>query len=90
MVLPFNTNDDVIAALNAMRSGVPVIATRNSAVHEIAGDAASYAEKEIKDIGEKMIQLYTNEDFRFELIEKGKDRVKDLLRKKRQNTCGNL
>lgn len=75
-VLPFNTSKDVIAALNAMRSGVPVITTKNSSVKEVAGDAAVYAENEIKDIGDKMIQLYTNEDFRSDLIEKGKDRVK--------------
>jgi len=78
VVLPFNANEDMMAALNAMRSGVPVIATRNSVVNEIAGDAASYAEKETKDIGERMIQLYTNEEFRFGLIEKGKDRVKEF------------
>jgi len=75
-VFPFNTSKDVIAALNAMQSGVPVITTKNSPVNEVAGDAAVYAENEIKDIGDKMIQLYTNEDFRSGLIEKGKDRVK--------------
>ena len=81
-VLPFNTSGDVIAALNAMQSGVPVIATKNSSVNEVAGDAALYAENEIKDIGDKMIHLYTNEDFRFGLVDKGKDRVKGFTHEK--------
>ncbi len=81
-VLPFNTTGDVIAALNAMRSEVPVIATKQSSIHEVAGDAAIYAENEIKDIGDKMIQLYTNEDIRSGLIEKGKEWVKGFTHEK--------
>ena len=81
-VLPFNTTDNMIAALNAMKAGVPVITTKNSTVKEVAGDAAVYAENEIKDIGDKLIQLYTNEDFRSGLIEKGKDRVKAFTHNK--------
>lgn len=73
VVLPFNTNEDLIAALNTMRSGVPVIAVKNSIVNEVAEEAALYAEAEAtKDIGEKMIQAYTDENYRFKLIEKGK------------------
>jgi len=72
VILPFNINEDMIAALNAMRSGVPVITVKNSVINEVADDAASYAETEtIKDIGEKMIQLYTDENYRSKLIEKG-------------------
>ena len=81
-VFPFNTSKDVIAALNAMQSGVPVITTKKSSVNEVAADAAVYAENEIKDIGDKMIQLYTNEDYRSGLIEKGKDRVKVFTHEK--------
>ena len=73
VVLPFNTNETLIAALNSMRSGVPVIAVKNSFVNEMAENAAVYAEMETtKDIGERMIQLYTDENYRFKLIEKGK------------------
>ena len=73
VVLPFNTNDNMIAALNAMRSGVPVIAVKNAVVNEVAEDAVLYAETGApKDIGEKMMQVYTDESFRFKLIEKGK------------------
>ena len=73
VVLPFNTNENIIAALNTMRSGVPVIAIKNSIVNDVAEDAALYAETgTTKDIGEKMIQVYTDENYRFKLIEKGK------------------
>lgn len=76
MVLPFNLNEDIITVLNAMRSGVPVIATKNSSVEEVASDAALYTDTAtIKEIGEKMIQLYTNETLRSLLIEKGKNVV---------------
>lgn len=39
----------------------------------MAKDAALYAETETtKEVGEKMIQVYTDENCRFKLIEKGK------------------
>jgi glycosyltransferase involved in cell wall biosynthesis len=81
-VLPFNTNEVSIAALNAMRSGVPVITTKFSAINEVAGDAALCADKEIKDIGEKMMLLYTNEDLRSEMIEKGTQKIKGFTHEK--------
>jgi len=81
-VLPFNTSGDIIAALNGMRSGVPVITTKLSSINEVAGDAAVYAENETKDIGDKMIQVYTNEDFRSRLIERGKETVKGFTHEK--------
>ena len=56
-----------------MRSGVPVIALKSSVVNEVAEDAVLYAETGApKDIGEKMMQVYTDENYRFKLIEKGK------------------
>ena len=73
VILPFNTNEDMFAALHAMQAGVPVIAETDSVVNEIANDAAVYAESEVtKDIGDKMIMVYTNENYRSELINKGK------------------
>ena len=72
VILPFNTNEDQITALNAMQSGVPVIALKNSVVNEMAGDGALYAEKgDIKGFGEKMMQLYTDENYRSQLIKIG-------------------
>ena len=73
IVFPFNTNEDMIAALNASRSGVPVIAIKNSIINEAFGDAALYSETEAtKDVGEKMMKVYTDENYRTRLIEKGK------------------
>ena len=73
VVLPFNTNEDMVAGLNAIRSGVPVIAVKNSIINEAFGDAALYSETEAtKDVGEKMMQVYTDENYRTRLIEKGK------------------
>lgn len=73
IVLPFNTNEDMTAALNASRSGVPVIAVKNSIIYEAFGEAALYSESETtKDIGGKMMQVYTDENYRNRLIEKGK------------------
>ena len=43
----------MIAALNAMRSGVPVIAVKNSVINEVVGDAALYAETKQQKILEK-------------------------------------
>lgn len=72
VVLPFNTNEDTIAALNSMQSGVPVIATKDSVITEMAGDAILCAEKGANDIGDKMMQLYKDENYRSSLIEKGR------------------
>jgi len=73
VVLPFNTNEDMIAALNATRSGVPAIAVKNSIINEAFGDAALYSETKVtKDVGEKMMRVYTDENYRTRLIEKGK------------------
>lgn len=73
VVLPFQINEDIIAALNAMRSGVPVIAVKNSVINEALGDAALYSETEsTKDMGQKMMYVYTDENYRTRLIEEGK------------------
>src|SRR6187401_2840148 len=68
VVFPFNTNEDMMAALNATRSGVPVIATKNSIINEAFGEAALYSEtEESKNVGEKMMQVYTDENHRTRL-----------------------
>jgi glycosyltransferase involved in cell wall biosynthesis len=72
VILPFNTDEDMIAALNSMQSGIPVIATKNSTVSEMAGDAILSADKGVNDIGDKMMQLYKDENYRALLIEKGR------------------
>ena len=61
-----------VPVLEAMQSGVPVITSASSAMEEIAGDAALYADVTTPfDIGEKMMNLYKDENQRDMLIQKG-------------------
>ena len=61
-----------VPVLEAMQSGVPVITSARSAMEEIAGDAALYADVTTPfDIGEKMMNLYKDENQRDMLIQKG-------------------
>lgn len=56
----------------AMRSGIPVITSENSAMEEIAGDAALYVDPtNPASIAEKMMLIYKDENLRKELIAKG-------------------
>jgi glycosyltransferase involved in cell wall biosynthesis len=78
VVLPFNAYEDMSTALNAMQSGAPLIIPRDSYTSEIASDTVLYAQGEIKDIGEKMMQLYKDEDLRSRLIKNAKEIVKNF------------
>ncbi len=78
LVFPIITSEDTSSVLHAMNSAVPVITINHSSINEMAGDAAMYAEDDIKDMGEKMMHLYKDETLRFQLIEKGKERVKNF------------
>lgn len=72
IVLPFNVNQDMILALQAVRSGTPIITIKNSIINEAFEEAVLYAETDTaKNIGEKMMQVYTDENYRTSLIEKG-------------------
>lgn len=63
----------VFNSLKVLQSAVPVIASEDSPVKEMAGDAALYTGiKTERDIGEKMIRIYTDENLRDQLISKGK------------------
>jgi len=60
-------------SLQAMKSGVPVITSAASAMSEICGDAALYADPEnFKDIAIKMMLIFKDENLRKTLIEKSK------------------
>lgn len=62
-----------VPVLEAMRSDVPVITSANSAMQEIAKDAALYADaSSYPDIADKMMLLYKDETLRKQLIEKGR------------------
>ena len=60
------------ALLTAMKCEVPAIASSTSAVPELCGEAALYFNPaNHKSIAEKMMEIFTNEKLRKELIEKG-------------------
>lgn len=64
-----------VPVLEAMNCNVPVITSANSAMQEIAGEAALYADPgDYQDIAAKMLLLYKDEELRSRLIENGKIR----------------
>jgi glycosyltransferase involved in cell wall biosynthesis len=72
MVYPALLEDFGTHALQAMKSGVPVITSPASAMSEICGDAALYADPQnFKDIAVKMMLIYKDENLRKALIERG-------------------
>ena len=75
MVYPLVTEGFGIQSLQAMKSGVPVITSADSAMFEICRDAALYADPgNYKDIAIKMMLLFKDENLRKALIEKTKIR----------------
>jgi glycosyltransferase involved in cell wall biosynthesis len=65
-----------VPVLEAMRCDVPVITSSGSAMEEIAGDAAFYADAgDHQAIAEKMMLLYKDEELRKQLIRKGRERA---------------
>lgn len=88
MVYPSLWEGFGVPVLEAMRSEVPVITSRESAMQEVAGDAALYADPEsFHDLADQMMRLYKDERLRQELVQKGKaaealyswDRTANLL-----------
>ncbi len=62
--------------LEAMASGIPVMASQTSALPEICQDAALYFDPEQpEDIAEKILHLLKDPDLRKDLIERGEKRV---------------
>lgn len=60
----------------AMRSNVPVITSKNSPMQEIAKEAALYFDPaDYKDIADKMMLIYKDENLRRKMIEQGKETV---------------
>ena len=66
-----------VPPLEAMQTGVPVIASNAGSIPEVCGGAAIYIDPgKIEDIAEKMMLLYKDEVQRNDLIEKGKIRAR--------------
>lgn len=72
MVYPSLWEGFGVPVLEAMQSGVPVVTSVNSAMQEIAGDAALYANvSDHQDLAEKMMLLYKDEKLRQAMIDRG-------------------
>ncbi len=69
---PFIEDEVGSVVLNAFKANVPVIISEKSDLHEIAADAALYADvNNIESLSAQLILLYKNEKLRSGLIEKG-------------------
>ncbi len=78
MVYPSLLEGFGVPILEAMKCDVPVITSANSAMQEIAGSAALYIDPDSHiDIANKMMLLYKDENLRNELIQKGREIVKE-------------
>lgn len=75
IVYPF-MNADYSQVLKAMKFNVPVIVPGENKMHEILNEAALYIDQnDHKDIADKMMLIYKDENLRQQLIEKGKEQV---------------
>ncbi|MDB5198586.1 MAG: glycosyltransferase family 4 protein [Chitinophagaceae bacterium] len=71
------TNADYSKVLEAMSCNVPVITGNEKVIPEICGGAALYFDNNnYKDIADKMMLIFKDENVRQQLIEKGKEQVK--------------
>lgn len=66
-----------LPVLEAMTYGCPVITSDISSLPEAGGDAALYIDpNDASDITKKMNKLFSNEELRKDLVEKGREQVK--------------
>lgn len=85
-VYPF-MNEGYLPALEAIKCNVPVITSSDEEIIEICSDAALYFNSyDHKDIADKMMLIYKDENLRQQLIEKEKEQ----LRKYSSNNSANL
>lgn len=74
MVYPSLFEGFGVPVLEAMHCDVPVITSQNSAMQEIAQEAALYCDpSDYKDIADKMMMMYKDENLRKKLIKKGEE-----------------
>jgi glycosyltransferase involved in cell wall biosynthesis len=73
VVYPFANDGTGLPLLEAMQCGIPVIAAAEECIKEITENNALYLnDKTAKGLGEKMMQIYTNEKLREQLAENAK------------------
>ena len=66
--------------LKAMGYGTPVIASSSTSIPEVCGDAACFfSPTNIDDLSNRILRMDMDEEFRMNLVAKGKHRVKELL-----------
>ena len=76
-VSPALFNDNIPILLNALQSGVPVIASNTLPITEIFGEALLYADcNNVKELADKMMLLFKDEDMRRVNINNGLQQVK--------------
>jgi len=73
LILPSGNDTPGVQTLQAIQSGIPVIAAKETVTYEIAGDAALYFNAgDQSDLASQMMCLYKDEDLRKRLIENGR------------------
>ena len=74
MVYPSFFEGFGVPVLEAMKCHVPAITSKESSMEEIGEDGALYFDpKDVKDMGEKLMLIYKDENLRSRLIERGKE-----------------
>jgi glycosyltransferase involved in cell wall biosynthesis len=68
-----------IPIVEALHSGIPVVAATGSCLEEAAGEGALYANPlDVNDLADKMRQVLTNDSLRNDLVLKGKEHIKQF------------
>lgn len=77
-----------IPIVEALHSGIPVVAATGSCLEEAGGEGVLYANPlDVNDLADKMQQVLTNDSLRNDLILKGKEHVKQFSA---ENIAGQL
>lgn len=77
-----------IPIVEALHSGIPVVAATGSCLEEAGGEGALYANPlDVNDLSDKMQQVLTNDSLRNDLILKGKEHIKQFSS---ENIAGQL
>ena len=71
-----------IPIVEALHSGVPVVAATGSCLEEAAGEGALYANPlDVNDLTNKILRILVNNDFKNQLIEAGQKHIKQFSAK---------